>query len=172
MTHWFWDVHSSHLHLKTSRLNKTWPATCGADALMFHSGGGWMEVWHVGGGKREEGWFLSDPDHFRGTPVVSRSIYYHLSSFTPLPEVWCWRWAELSDSCRQEAKTTDGNAFIYGAVKREDLTRRSRFKLRNESPLKILLLCCTAQVVRQNMTAQRHGRVTRTDQNPRCSLSS
>lgn len=119
-----------------------------------------------GGGKGEEGWFLSDPDHFR-TPVVSRSIYYHLRSCKPpSPKVWCWRWAELSDSCRQEAETTEGNAFIYGAVKRGDLTRSSRQWRRSGSNwakkgqeekttaaswsipsvnLKILLLCGTAE---------------------------
>lgn len=37
----------------------------------------------MGGGKREEGRFLSDPDHFRKTPVVSGTIYYHLSSRKP-----------------------------------------------------------------------------------------
>lgn len=62
----------------------------------------------AGSVKGEEGRFLSDPDHFRKTPVVSRTIYYHLSSRKP-PQVQCWRWAELSDSYRQEVKTTAGN---------------------------------------------------------------
>lgn len=37
----------------------------------------------MGGVKGEEGQFLSDPDHFRKTPAVSGTIYYHLSSRKP-----------------------------------------------------------------------------------------
>lgn len=85
----------------------------------------------MGGGTGEEGRFLSDPDHFRKTPVVSRTIYYHLSSRKPPPQVYCWRWAELSDSCRQEVKTTGGNAFYLwgGGTRRFNEEERQTVKV-------------------------------------------
>lgn len=75
----------------------------------------------MGGGKGEEGLFLSDPDHFRKTPVVSRTIYYHLSSRKPPSGLVL----EVGRAVRQlQAGSGDDRRERLLFMERGDLTRR------------------------------------------------
>lgn len=111
---WFSEV-SQHKAL-------TWSLWC-APIFWVADDGEKFKVWEVGKGRR--GQSLSDPDHFRKTPVASWTIYYHLSSFN-LPTLPL-RFSAGGGQSRQTAagrkwRRRVGTSFIYGAL---SLTRRS-----------------------------------------------
>lgn len=112
----FWSVMSTKEQIREQITWRFLKLSDCSSVLWRQWGSGEWEAW-----KGEEGCFLSDPDHFRKTPVVSGTIYYHLSSRKPPLRLSVGGGQSCQTAAGRKWRRQAGTPFIYG----DDLTRRS-----------------------------------------------